>query len=123
MRRPVMDSRLLARIDTAVFTSRLTIQRDSGGAANSFGEIPQTWGNVAGLASIPCSIAPAAASERRGSVAVVTEATHTALLSTYLPQITSAMRALVDNQPYDIVAVEHDSRRAMTRVQLKVVTT
>jgi hypothetical protein len=123
VRRTVLDGRLFGRIDQQIFVSRLTVQQDTATGPNAFGDTVPVWGPVAGLSGIPCMISPASAFERREPQNVLTETTHIALLSTYLPQIATRMRALIDNVPYDITAVESDSRHAVTRLQLRVVST
>jgi head-tail adaptor len=122
MGRPIVDSRMFARLDRRFFTSRATIQMPQS-TPDSYGAPTVTWTTVATLQAMPCYIAPGNGTEVRGQLLVQTTGQVAIQLSGYYPQITTSMRALVDGLPYDILSVDHDSQLVSTKLIARTVTT
>jgi hypothetical protein len=85
------------------------------------------WEDVSDLVGIDCSIAPFDTehpSRQEAKIETMTylAVSHHVLLRGYFPEISAAMRAMVDGVAYDIQAVESDSQQTMTRLRLNRVT-
>jgi len=62
------------------------------------------------------------ATEVRALAEIMDKGLRHCLLNDYYPAITADLWALVDGVTYDILGVEHDSQKQMTRLQLQLVT-
>lgn len=88
---------------------------------DSWGEVIGAWTPVAGLSDLPGTVGMAAGRESERGVDTLTVATHAIVLAGYHPEITTAMRAVTaDDTVYDIEAVHHDSRLAVTRLATRI---
>lgn len=96
-----------------------TITRDTDGA-----EI-KAWADVVGLSAVACDVAVASPGSiwdqaMRQSEKTEVTVTHQINPRGYYPQITTAMRVKdVNNIYYEILAVEHDSQLATTRIKAR----
>lgn len=86
------------------------------------------YATVSGLSNIACMKAvPAVALASPDVAEMKSEARQTTtndwhvLLDSYYPTITTAMRAVVDGDTFDIVNVDNDSQFKMTRLRLREV--
>ena len=118
----VIHPRFLASVPAGFFPTRCTIE-GSTTTQNAFGEPIATWAAVTGLVDIACAKAPLTASELQAAGYTATDqAWHVALAGAY-PTITTAHRAVVDDEPFDIDAVETDQTSTVTRLRVRSVTT
>ena len=117
----IVNPRMLERLTPHFYRQRCTIEKGTS-TRNSSGEPILTWSTLSDHAAIPCHLAPVRGRETPGANLTVAEATHTALLNGLYPDVTIQHRAKVDQVAYNIVAVEKDSQGAMTRLQLRIVT-
>lgn len=99
----------------------VTIEERAAGR-DSFGQPNGGWTAVDGLEDLACTVGRAQGRESDRSTDTLTVATHTIALAGYVPEITTAMRAVVDGtEIHDIEAVHHDSRLTVTQLMTKVV--
>lgn len=125
MPRQIVHPRMLAKLAN-FYPSKLTIQTSTETRSAS-GAVTITWADVVNMRNLPCSIAPIirespfGQNERRQEGVTYVEGTHQLAIRGHYPQIDTTMRAVVDGQPYDIRAVEHDSHAQTTRLRLFVV--
>lgn len=92
-------------------------------AQDAVGQAIDTWADLADHAALPCAIDRPSGQEvaRPDQTIAVVEAR--AALAGHYPGITPQMRAVADDgATYDILAVEHDSQTAATRLLMEVVT-
>ena len=83
------------------------------------------WSNVSGLTNIPCMLAPhSPGTPPQGDKRYTAQDTATStefhlLLDGWFPGILQTQRALVDGTPYEIMSVEADSQKTMTRLAVR----
>ena len=90
-------------------------------APNSSGERVATWADVDGLSEIACKVGNTAGGERRTSNELYLDATNVIILAGYFDNITEIMRAVVDEQAYDILLVNSNSEKAVMRLVTRIV--
>jgi len=105
----------------ALFPDRITFQRRSATTQDPYGEPVDTWSDILGYVNLPCAQAPLSAEERQALQMTVSERVWTILIPRYLPDITSADRAVLGGVAYDIISVESDQTHTLTRVRLREV--
>lgn len=89
---------------------------------DSYGQVTGAWAPVAGLSDLPGTVGMAAGRESERGVDTLTVATHAIVLAGYHPEITTAMRAVVDGTVvHDIEVVHHDSRLRVTELETRIV--
>lgn len=100
----------------------ITIEEQAS-TRDGFGEVTGAWTAVAGLEDLPGTVGVASAGrESERGVDTLTVATHAIAFAGYHPQITTAMRAVVDgSEVHDIESVVHDSRARVTRLATRIV--
>lgn len=111
MARSLVHPRLRSSLNPRFFNAECTIYELSD-QRSPVGQPTPTL--IVHLEAIPCRIATASGSERRQPAQTIATHSHRIVLNSYAPTITPAMRAEVGGVAYDIVAVEHDSERIMT---------
>jgi hypothetical protein len=106
------------------YSSTCTIQQAIE-AQDAVGQPIPTWANVAGLANLPCAVAPLAPSperaERSRADSTIEVATHHISIAGYHPTIANKMRAVVAAVAYDIIGAEVDSHAITTRLRVVLV--
>jgi len=117
---------MLSSLESTFYASTCTIQ-EATETRDDYGQPIPVWANVAGLVNLPCSFAPISpgspvAAEVKRSDGTIVIATHHIALSGLYTSILPTMRAVVLAVNYDILAVEFDSHRAMTRLRCEIVT-
>jgi head-tail adaptor len=86
------------------------------------GQQVDAWGNVSGLVTLKCRIAPVSVTETRSAQETYGVFTHTILLQSYQSAITIGQRAVgSDGNTYDIVSVLSNSEHTMTELQTRLV--
>ena len=110
-------SRMLPQLG-ALFPSLATIQSRSD-SSGTYGTPTTTWAAL--LTSVPCAVGPMVtenirATERVDGDKTVSLFPHRITLRGYYPQVTTAMRVLVDGVAWAITGVEHDSQHTTTRL-------
>ncbi len=116
----LIHPRLLQTLDRDFFPQDCAIQAPGITRDTAGGEI-RSYSTVAGMESIPCRVAPAGGGERRSAQQVFLDSTHTILLAGQFRSLTTAMRAVVNGQAYDILLPEPDSEGATTRLTCRIV--
>jgi hypothetical protein len=113
---------------TGLFVSLFSAQQPSGNLGPS-GAPDGTWIPIAGLSNIPCTAPPPseariAATEVKALEEILTLQIKHVLLNNYFPQLNGASdmdwRCLIDGVAYDILGVEHDSQKQMTRLEVRI---
>lgn len=121
----LVHPRLLSSLGQRFYPASCTIQQATE-AQDAVGQPIATWATVAGLANLPCAVAPfggsTEASQRNRPDSTVDAATHAISVAGYYPAIINKMRAVVAGVAYDIVGVETDSHATMTRLRVVIVT-
>lgn len=116
----LIDSRLLNQL-ADFFPDLCTIQSSTPTQGDS-GELTDVWTNLAGHINLPCRKAPAGGREPRLPNITYTVGTHIILIRHYYSTITTSMRVVLDSINYNILAVEFDGDKEMTRLTVEVVT-
>ncbi len=85
----------------------------------------KAWATLAGHGALRASVAPIQpgtpeVQEKRQEDTVPDYATHHISLAGHYPQITTAMRARVGTETFDILAVEHSSQSVTTRLRVEI---
>lgn len=110
--------------DSNVFNSLCTLQEKTG-IRNSLGEKASEWTDIVLFGTLECQLSVVSnqrqIGERELGMLTYTILNHFILFKEYIPEIEENYRAVVDGQPYDIVAVEHDSQKTFTRLRAQVV--
>ncbi len=118
---------LTAVEDAELFSSVCTIQSPSQ-APDALGQ-PNlaSWTDVPGLVNIPCMKSPLLPGSARSTAGDETKAVNLTeemseshvLLDGYFPNILQRYRAVIDGEPLDILGVESDSQKIMTRMAVR----
>lgn len=123
--RSLIHKELAGRLERSFFSRTVTIEAFSTVRTASGYRAP-TPGEVADLRDLAAAIAPVARrgnEERRYETMTVAESTHDILLLGAYPHITTHMRAVDDaDEVYDILKVDVDDQRTLTRLQVRQVT-
>ncbi len=115
----LVDSRLLGLIKNFL-PSSCTVQ-EATISSSSYGETGRTWGNLSGVVSVACRIAPASQQEPKNVDLEYAINTHTAVLKGHYSTIKAAMQAIIDGVTYDITGVSFDDEALQTRLDLRKV--
>jgi head-tail adaptor len=119
---PLIRDDMLRHLGERFWPRRCTIQKDTPTRTSS-GMEKSDWANLADHVAIHCRLAPIETrqdQEVRQSDQTVTTAGWWALLRGYFPAITTKHRALMDDgAAYNIIGVDVDSERKMTRLTLQ----
>lgn len=116
-----------AALATGLFVSLCTIERPDGILIDA-GQPSGNYVNVAGLVNLKCMDAPASdirvqASEVKTLESIQDFSPQHVLLQGYYPQIEVGVgqgwRAVIDGVTLDILGVESDSQRQMTRMEVR----
>lgn len=116
-----------AALATGLFVSLCTIQQPDGALIDA-GQPSGNFVNVAGLVNLKCMDAPASdirvqATEHKSVENIQNFSPMHVLLQGYYPQIETGVgkgwRALIDGVALDILGVESDSQRQMTRMEVR----
>lgn len=113
---------LLARLQPTHYPSLCTIQQASE-TPDSYGELVETWANLAGHVDLPCRIAPATmgrSNEVRSQAQLYQVQSFTIALAGYYPAIIEKMRAVVAGQAYDIDVVRPDGQGATMALDARI---
>ena len=121
----LIHPRMLSSLEATFYVATCTIQ-EATETQDAYGQPIPAWANVVGLIDLACSIAPIIVAtpqdtERRRSDGILEIASHHIAFPEYYSGIEPIMRAVVDSVVYDILAVEHDSHSAMTRLRVRIV--
>lgn len=124
MTRPVVDPRMLARLE-AFFNTTCTIQQVTE-TRDGAGGVVETWANVTGLVSLPGRRAPVTTT--RTTEIKIESLTYTVnvqliVIAGYYTTITPKMRVVCDGLTLDILSVEHDGYSKTTRLSCQIVET
>ena len=114
-------------VATGVLASICTIQSPSQTASASGQPNLGVWTNVSGLVNLPCMFAPLLPDSARTMIQdEIKNMEYTeemtvfhVLLNGYYPQVLQVYRAVIDGNPYDILGVESDSQKQMTRLAVR----
>lgn len=118
---------LTAVEDAGLFSSVCTIQSPSQ-APDALGQPDlAAWTDVAGMVNIPCMKAPIVAGSVRSTAADEVKGANWTeemsgshvLLDGYFPLIEQRYRAVIDGVALDILGVEPDSQKIMTRMAVR----
>jgi head-tail adaptor len=123
---PLVHPRLMETINADATPTVVTIQASTDVRAGT-GEITKTWADVDDLVALAArkmpETAPAAPlQERRREADTVTVAIWRVWLPAAYPQITTAHRAVVDGQAFNIVTVGLDANATQTVLVVELVT-
>lgn len=119
----IIHPRMLASL-SKFYPSTCTIQQATE-PQDAYGQPIAGWADVAGLANLPCSVAPFTGSPEMaeykrpdGTIEIIT---HHISIAGHYPTITNKMRAVVGGINYDIRAAETDSHGFTTRLRTVLV--
>lgn len=121
-RRALTHPLMLGRIPH-FYPSKATIQQATA-SGNSFGDQTLTWATVANLQDLECRVSPLTVNTptftNEASLETMTylTTTHHIAMRGYYPEIRETMRALVDEDAWDIQGVEHDGQNVTTRLRV-----
>ena len=105
------------------FSSTCTIQESTETRADS-GQITDSWAALAGHVDIPCAVGQGRgpAAEQRSGMAIVVTTGHVIALAGHYPDITTRMRAVVDEANWNILDIRHDpTAGAYTQLMVEAV--
>lgn len=105
------------------FSSTCTIQESTETRADS-GQITDSWADLAGHVDIPCAVGQGRgpAAEQRNGMAIVVTTGHVIALAGHYPDITTRMRAVVDDATWNIRDIRHDpTAGAYTQLMVEAV--
>lgn len=112
---------MLTTLGSDFFPADVAIQAATESQASD-GQVTRTWADVSGLDELDGRLGPASeAQERRLPGLVVVGVTHVLALAGYYGSITTAHRAVVDDDAFNVLAVRHDGNSASTWLGLEVV--
>lgn len=124
--RSIIHKGLGQRLRRSFFTRQVAIATFAEGPPNASGFRAPTRTPDPLLQAIDAAIAPVSRrgnEERRGEAMTVAEATHEILLLGWYPQITTHQAAVDDRgEVYDILKVDVDDQRTLTRLNARQVT-
>ena len=118
----IVHPEMLARLQPNHYPSLCTIQAASE-AADSYGELVETWANLAGHVDLPCRIGPSTigrSNEVRGQSQLYQVQSFTVALAGYYPAIIEKMRAVVGGQAYDIDVVRPDGQGKTMALDVRI---
>lgn len=116
----LIHPRMMQVLEHDFFSNRCAIEEGTKSQSTT-GQEKLTWATVIGCEAIPCRRASAGGGERRAANQIYLDATHTILLSGIYKNVNEKMRAVVDEQAYDILLVEFDGEEVMTRLTVRIV--
>lgn len=121
----LVHPRMLAWLLWDFFPSSLTIQAGTPSRTPT-GAVTTAWADVAGMVDLPCRVAPVSGAENRTPEQITAQEVQRCVAPLYLPAVTTAHRAVIDGEAWDIVSVDYDGQegaggRNLTRLTLKVV--
>lgn len=116
----LIDSRLLTQL-ADFFPDLCTIQKSVPTQGDS-GFLTDVWSDFAGHVSLPCRKSPIRGSEPRLPNMTYTINMCFITLRDYYNTITTSMRTQVNSINYNILAVEFDGQKEMTRLTVEIVT-
>lgn len=122
MTRGLVHPHMLPRVTANFFPHNVSFQQDIGGQAGS-GQMIENWTLLAGYTNVPCRIGPVSTMQEQKLAQYVTVGADSVILivGNYDGQLTTSMRLLdQDGKAYDILTVEIDSARQLTRVLARV---
>jgi len=102
------------------YPSRCTIQVATS-SQDSHGQERPTWATLKDHGSLPCAIGPSGGQEVERRDQTYARTTHRIALQGHSPLIDETMQAVVDDAPYTIVLVEHDSHSQGTSLLVELV--
>lgn len=117
----IIHPNMLTRLQPNFYPSSCTIQ-EATEAADSYGQLIPTWGNLADHVAIRCRIAPnppQSGDEQRMQTQIYTVHSWLISFNGYYPAILETMRAVVDGMTYDIIQVQHDGNDKTTRLSVR----
>jgi SPP1 family predicted phage head-tail adaptor len=85
------------------------------------GQPVEDWQDLKDHEMLECRVMPSGGNEKRSTNQIVASSTHVILLAGYYPLITARMRAVVDDQVYEILLPEKDGLHAITRLVCEIV--
>lgn len=119
----IVHPRFLASVPDGFFRSSATIEEQAGTTLDAHGQPIAGWLPVAGLQALKAARAPLSAMERQAAGYTATDRVWHVLLKGAHPEITTAHRAVVDFEEFDIDAAETDQTQTVTRLRVRQVTT
>lgn len=127
MTSPFIHPGLMAQIQPSLYRSRCTILSQQAGQSD-MGTPNGAYTAVDGLTDLPCAKGPMllgkpAMNEIRQTNYTVDNPQYHVTFPAYYPGITEQMHANVDGIEYLIIAVDPDSQKQFTRLQVETVTT
>ena len=118
----IIHPRLLAATPAGFFPSRCTVEAKTV-TLDAFGDGQEGWLSVPALVDVACAKAPLTAEELQAAGYTATDQVWNVLLAGGYPTITTAHRAVVDGEAFDIDAAETDQTGTVTRLRVRSVTT
>jgi len=115
----LVHPRMMERLERDFFAQSCTIE-EATTTRNVLGEVSLS-GWETKYTAVPCHLAAAGGGERRTNQQVYLEATHTIALAGQYTDLNEQMRAVVDEQAYEILLAETDSEGAMTRLTCRII--
>ncbi len=120
MKKRLFSTRFIDSLDR-FFTETCKIQEKETSQSDSGEPEIDSWTDVYSV--INCAIGKKEQKEARGETMTITTVTHRIILQGYYPDITSEMRAQVNNVNYNIQGVEPDYMLQKTSLSVEKVTT
>ncbi len=117
---PLIHPTMLTELARNFYIQSITVQSPTI-TQDSFGEEVKTWANVVGIVGVAGIVAPITLTSPKSQTILqddktLIQATHQIDFPAYYPSITTSMRVTEGAGYYRILAVEHDSQHASTRL-------
>ena len=116
----IVHPRMMKVLEKDFFPQLCTL-KEPVKSRDSSGEEIRTYVVRAGYEELPCRVAPAGGSERRGNQFTHLDATHAIALPGQFADLTEEWIAVVDDQEYQILNVGKDAEGVMTHLETRVV--
>lgn len=116
----IVHPRLLSKLP-GFFPASVAIQQKSA-TLDGYGQEVETWTNVTDLGDLSATKAPLTAMERQAAKYTATDQVWHVLLAGAYPEITTANRAVIDGDTFDIDAAETDQTGTVTRLRVRQIT-
>jgi hypothetical protein len=119
---PIVHPRFVASVPVGFFPARCRIEAETT-TYDDHGQEIETFAPVVDWEAIPAAKAPLSAEERAAARYTATDRVWHVLLRGAYPEITTAHRAVIGGETFDIDAAETDQSGSVTRLRVRQITT
>lgn len=116
----IVHPRMLSKLP-GFFPASVAIQAKTA-TLDGYGQEVESWATVSDWSAIDATKAPLTAMERQAAKYTATDVAWHVLLAGPYPTITTAHRAVIDGDTFDIDASETDQTGSITRLRIRQIT-